>query len=128
MTDSPLNQELAEQYLDEMLRAQQNDDYNDFLKRWPSETKQEFTRDDFDQENAQTMEELGLYKSRDYIGCIVVDDTPGEAAARYAWRATWDKAQALIIVGLFEEEGQVYVDENMNHSGDNNMYVMLLNA
>ena len=104
---------VAEKYLDEMMEADRADDYEGFIKRFDKVDLDGFNEEIFHNDAKLMREELGLYKSRSYLGSLngFKDDTHPRCL-RFVWRATYEKNEALIVVGIHEIDGIWYVNES----------------
>ncbi len=111
---------MAEQYLQEMIEAEleENADYEKFTQRFDEETLKDFGPAKFKKEMYCCNEELGRYKSREYLGSLkgfVDPDAPDRHpnCIRYNWRGIFEKNETLITVGIHEKDGVHYVNEIM---------------
>jgi len=95
-----LSRAVAEQVLDEMLEAKKT--------------------------SKGTLDELGHYISRDYIGCISYEGQSGKTYS-HAWKSQYEKDVAITTVGIYEKESTVYLDEIWTSYGDDHLYFLLFN-
>lgn len=89
---------MAELFLDEMIEAEleENANYELFTKRFDVDTLKDFRPSRFKKEMMCINEDLGRYKSREYLGslkgAIDVDDPDRHPECiRYNWRGIFEK-------------------------------------
>ena len=111
---------LAEQILDEMIEAesQGNENYELFVKHFDQGTLSDFGPTRFKKEMMCIREDLGEYKSREYLGYLkghVDPDHPDKhpECVRYNWRGIFEKNETLITLGIHKENGKYLVNEIM---------------
>jgi len=111
---------LAEQILDEMIEAesQGNENYELFVKHFDQDTLSDFGPTRFKKEMMCIREDLGEYKSREYLGSLkghVDPDNPDKhpECVRYNWRGIFEKNETLITLGIHKENGKYLVNEIM---------------
>lgn len=109
---------IAEQYLDEMLEAEATSDYDLFVKRFEKKDLANFGASRFKKDMYSIREDLGHYKSREYLGSLKgfsnadnPDKHPG--CRRYVWRGVFEKNETIITLGIHEIDGVLYVNEIM---------------
>jgi len=125
MSASNLTREIAEQYFDEMVEADEARDYDLWIKRWKDD---DYSKEDYLNDRDGIREDLGPYVSREYIGYICCTKKSGNSQYhRYAWIARHEKASAVTTVGIYEEESVIYLNEKWFSYGDDSMYMLLLN-
>lgn len=113
MNDMEAELTVAENYLSEMLAADHADDYEAFIKRFDPDDLEGFNAEVFHNDVRFMRDDLGAYKTRDYLGALkgFIDDKHPESV-RFVWRATYEKNQALIIVGIHKINGVWYINES----------------
>lgn len=111
---------MAEQFLVEMIEAElaENADYELFTKRFDKETLKDFGPSRFKKEMMCINEDLGRYKSREYLGSLkgaIDPDYPDRhpECIRYNWRGIFEKNETLITMGIHISDGVYYVNEIM---------------
>lgn len=111
---------LAEQILDEMIEAEceGNENYELFVKHFDKETLRDFGPTRFKKEMMCIREDLGKYKSREYLGSLkghVDPDYPDKhpECIRYNWRGIFEKNETLITLGIHKANGKYLVNEIM---------------
>ncbi len=106
----------AETYLDEMLQAEADLDFEGFIARFVPEDVKGFGESRFKKDMYAIREDLGEYKDRQFLGELKGFDNPDReqqrtGARRYVWRGIFEKNETLIVVGLHEHEGETRVYE-----------------
>lgn len=111
---------LAEKILDEMIEAERegNENYELFVKHFDKETLSDFGPTRFKKEMMCIREDLGEYKSREYLGSLkghVDPDYPDKhpECVRYNWRGIFEKNETLITLGIHKEGSKYLVNEIM---------------
>lgn len=105
--------EIAEKYLTEMLDADLAGDYKGFIKYFDKSDIEEFKESDFLKDVKHMKEDLGAYKNRTYLGSL--NDLKREdnsRCLRFVWRATYEKNEVFITVGIHQINGTWYVNES----------------
>ena len=105
--------EIAEKYLTDMLDADLAGDYKGFIKYFDKSDIDNFKESDFLKDVKQMKEDLGIYKSRTYLGSL--NDLKREDQSRclrFVWRAVYEKNEAFITVGIHQVNGAWYVNES----------------
>lgn len=106
--------EIAESFLSDMLDADHAGDFEGFIKHFDEADIEGFEESDFLEDVERMREDLGVYKSRFYLGSLNGFKTENHPKCiRFVWRATYEKNEALIIVGIHEKNGTWYVNENV---------------
>jgi len=108
---------IAEKYLDQMIAADAAKDYDAFLVPFdPTEQKDsDFTKEYFDADADEMLEEAGGYKSREFLCCINGDDSSYAMCLRFVWKGKYEKKDFIIIVGIHQRDGDWYAHEGMWH-------------
>jgi len=120
-----LSREIAELYFDEMVEADRNRDHEAWMKRWKDS---DYSQDQYLTDRDGISNDLGPYIRRQYIGYVCCTQDDGTTKyQRYAWLSTHEKAQAVTTVGIFEHEGEIYLNEKWFSYGEDSMYMLLLN-
>lgn len=121
MSDFAIDRDTAEQFLDEMLSAEESVDYDAWTRRFEQRFLVHFTRKRFERDMKAIREDLGDYRHREYMGCLKGITETGEeprfpGCVRYVWKGVFELNETLIVVGLHERDNQVYVNQfNYNH-------------
>ncbi len=120
MQDEPTLLAMAEQYLDEMIEAESSEqgDYELFTKRFAPDILKDFGPSRFKKELMCIAEDLGSYKSREYLGSLkghIDADNPDKhpGCIRYNWRGIFEKNETLITLGIHVQDDVYYVNEIM---------------
>ena len=109
------NQGRAEQFLDEMIEAEQELSYAKFTRRFEKKYLVGFLEHHFQKDMREIREEIGNYISREFLGCVSGKQVEGDNRypnlVRYVWRGVFDKNEVLITVGIYSIDGNYYVCE-----------------
>ncbi|UTD54415.1 hypothetical protein [Halomonas sp. MS1] len=112
MEDNQEELKIAEKYLAEMLKADQNRDYASFIKRYET-VDSGFSEDVFIKDVEAMKDELGTYKERVYLGSLNCSGKGSpQRSLRFVWRGIYEKNEALIVLGIHQNAGVWYVNEN----------------
>ena len=108
---------IAEKILDQMLAADVARDYDAWLVPFdPAEpVDSDFTREYFETDTDETLQEAGVYKSREFLCCIKGDESSVARSLRFVWKGTYEKKEFIIIVGVHQRVGHWYANEGMWH-------------
>jgi len=108
----------AEEILSEMIEAESTEEgnYELFVKHF--DAVDDFGPTRFKKELLCIREDLGDYKSREYLGALkghVDPDYPDKHpdSVRFNWRGIFDKNETLITLGLYKKDGKYVVREIM---------------
>ena len=108
------NLQRAEQYLDEVLEAEEELSYEKFIRRGEKKYFVSFTEAQFLRDMRDIREDYGNYVRRDFLGCVAAEkreaDPRTQNMLRYVWRGIFDKSEVLITMGIYEEDGTYYMD------------------
>ena len=104
----------AEQFVDEMLEGGTEGNYEKFTQRFEEKYLVHFTKKTFQREIEGIREDIGEYKSREYLGCLMGDTDPETKAKypnelRYLWRGEFEKNEAFIIACIYCKNGTYHV-------------------
>jgi len=106
-------QQLAEQFLDEILEAESELNYSKFVRRREQRYILNLTETHFNRMVRDIREDYGSYLSREYLGSIN-SEIPVNAERfpeniRHIWRGVCEKGEVLIILGIYKRDGKHYV-------------------
>ncbi|GAA3921240.1 hypothetical protein [Litoribacillus peritrichatus] len=105
---------IVEAYLTDMLEADRDGDYDAFIKHFDDDDLEGFTKNTFLEDVELMREDLGAYKDRSFLGSLQGFKTDSRSnCLRFVWRATYEKNEALIILGIHEKDGVWLVNENV---------------
>ena len=106
--------EVAEKYLTEMLEADRIGNYEAFIKRFDSADLAGFNEIIFHKDIELMGKDLGAYQNRTFLGSLKGFKSESRPRClRFVWRATYEKNEALIILGIHTKNGVWYVNENV---------------
>lgn len=116
MQPDPDRLALAERYLDEMLAAEAAVDHAAFCAHFDPPDVERFGPTQFKKDMFAIREDFGDYVSRDFLGALkgrINPDRPDRHpnSTRYVWRGVFEKNETLIVVGLFDTDDGVKVNE-----------------
>ena len=120
MNEDDIRLALADNILDEMIQAERkgHEDYELFVKHFDKDTLNDFGPTRFKKEMMCIREDLGEYKSREYLGSLkghVDPDYPDKhpECIRYNWRGVFEKNETLITLGVHKKGDKYLVNEIM---------------
>lgn len=104
---------IAEKYLTETLQADRDGNYEGFVKRFDKRDIEGFSEEVFFKDVELMRDELGTFISRSYLGSLKgFRDENHPDSLRFVWRATYEKTEALITVGMHKIDEVWYLNEN----------------
>ena len=111
---------IAESYLDEMLEAERNRDFQAWRKRWQEHDLKGLDEKAFLSDLDAMDEELGSYKERVYFGVLnnqkrLSQDTHALMSLTLVWRMIYEKNEALTILGIRRRDEVWYPFKNVCH-------------
>jgi len=108
--DLAKRQEIAEKYMDEILEAEKEVDYEKFIQRFEKKYIPGFTEKNFNRQMKYIHEEMGAYLRREHLGT-----TKGEVESdirerypdvtKHVWRAVYEKAEMFLTAGVYVKNG-----------------------
>jgi len=109
-------EQIAEQYLDELLEGLAEKDYAKVSRHMDEEESKDFTEKEFLRMHSDLLEDLGPYVSREYLGSIsgeskVEPQQEYPEGVRHVWRGVFEKHQVFIHVGIYQKNGTHYIAE-----------------
>jgi hypothetical protein len=101
MNESDDQLAIAEKYLDEMLEAENMNNYQSWIKRFEQTDLADFNESIFAEDIKQMNEDLGSYKSRVYLGSLngFKNDNHPEST-RFVWSGVFEKTEMVIVLGI----------------------------
>ena len=109
------NLQRAEQFLDEMIEAENEQSYEKFTQRFEKKYLVGFLERDFLKDMRSIREDMGGYIRREFLGCVSgkkhSDDNRYPNLVRYVWRGFFEKNEVLITLGIYSIDGAHYVCE-----------------
>ncbi len=106
------NQQIAEQFLDEILAAEAELNFVKFTQRFEPKYITNFTESEFLREMQDIREDYGTYIRREFLGCLAGEERPDGRypnRVRYVWRGFFDKNEVLITAGVYHKNGVYYL-------------------
>lgn len=121
MIGSPESQRVAEEFVDEMLDAEEKLDYQLFVKRFEKKDVDNFGESRFTKDMYAIRTDLGAYQSRELLGVLngfEDGDNAGKhpGCIRYVWRGIFEKNDTLMVLGIHKKDDIFYANEfRYNH-------------
>jgi len=104
---------IAEQYLLETLEADRIGDYAGFIRRFDKRDLTGFSEEIFNKDIESMRQELGGFKSRSYMGSLQgFQSALHPECLRFVWRASYEKSEVLIIIGMHKIDNVWYLNES----------------
>ena len=102
----------AERFLDDMLKAEKDRDYEAWTQHYDG-GPEGFSQEDFLESMDLDRMDLGDYVSREYLGDLdgYGDEYPN--SRRFVWKGVFSKNQTLMVLGVHQVDGKYYVNENL---------------
>lgn len=100
---------VAEQYLREMLEADDTADFELYTKRYEAKYLSNFTRERFLADIKGMHERNGMNTRYEFLGTLRNADLNGKDIHRSAWKGVYEKRDAIIELGIYEKDGEWYV-------------------
>lgn len=106
----------AEAWLDEMLDAETRLDFKAWTKRFEAASLQNFGETRFRKDMHCIREDLGSYQRREFLGTVKGRKDPDfpdkyPDCLRYIWRGIFEKSETIVVVGLHQRDGELFVNE-----------------
>lgn len=109
MTDSNEALIMAEQYLQEMLEADDTKNFELYTRRYESRYLDGFTEDVFSHDIQHMHERNGMNKGYEYLSTLRSASLDGLEIHRFAFKGMYEKRDALIDMGVYNKDGSWYV-------------------
>lgn len=115
------SQRVAEEFVDEMLAAEEKLDYQLFVKRFEKKDVDNFGESRFTKDMYAIRTDLGAYQRRERLGVLNGFEDADNAGRypgciRYVWRGIFEKNDTLMVLGIHKKDDIFYVNEFMyNH-------------
>jgi len=104
---------IAEKFLVETIEADRAGDYEGFIRRFDKRDLEGFYEEDFNKDIKLMREQLGAFKSRSYMGSLKgFQNEKHPSCLRFVWRATYEKSEVLIIIGIHKIGDVWYLNES----------------
>jgi hypothetical protein len=108
MTQNNLS-EIAEGFLEELITAEIDKDYDKYVKNFDSEIDNSFTKQKFLTELEEMNKEMGVYKRRQYL-CSLNDFKPD--CTRFVWKVSFEKGETIVVIGLVQKDDTFKINEH----------------
>ncbi len=107
------NQQIAEQFLDELIEGVLEVSYTKFTRRFEEIFLVSFPESTFLKEMRHVNDELGKYLGREFMGSLSGIKNPNDDRypnhVRYIWRCFFENKEELIRVGIYIKDNTHYV-------------------
>lgn len=106
---------IAEKYLQEMLEADDTENFDLYIKRFESEYIQGFTEEVFNSDVEKMQQRNGMHKSSEFLGTLRNEIVDGLDIYRTAWKGIYEKRDAIIEMGVYKKNDNWYVLRSAVH-------------
>ncbi len=101
--------QITEQYLREMLQADDAADFELYTQRYESKYLSNFTRERFLSDIEGMHERNGMNQSYEFLGTLRNANLNGLDVHRSVWKGVYEKRDAVIEFGVYQKDGEWYV-------------------
>lgn len=109
MTDRTKELEVAEQYLKEMLEADDTANFELYIKRFEDKYLSGFTKDVFRNDIEDMHKENGTHTGYEFLGKLRNQKIDDLDVYRTVWKGIYEKRDAVIEMGIYKKEGVWHV-------------------
>jgi len=106
------NQQRAEQFLSEILEAEEEWNYAKYTQRWEKLYLVAYPEHRFLRHCRIDGEDLGKFVQRDFLGCVAYKEDPEGRypnRVRFVWRAYYERQEAIRTLGIYCKNGSYFV-------------------
>lgn len=100
---------IAEQYLREMLEADDSANFELYTQRYEQKYLGNFSRERFLSDIKGMHERNGMNTSYAFLGTLRNATLDGQDVYRSAWKGVYEKRDAIIELGVYEKDGEWHV-------------------
>jgi len=110
------SQGIAEQYMDRIVEAFMEQNYEKAMQFYEEKFLVHSTEKGFRRDVLNSYEDLGAYVRREFLGSLRGESYPDEADTypdhvRYVWRGIFEKNEGLLILGLYLKNDTYYTSD-----------------
>ncbi|WP_394168659.1 hypothetical protein [Saccharospirillum alexandrii] len=109
MNEHPEALVVAEEYLKEMLAADDAGNFELYTKRYEEQYLDGFTRDVFESDIEQMHEENGMNTGYEFLGTLRNQRVDELDVYRTVWKGIYEKRDAVIELGIYDRKGSWHV-------------------
>ncbi len=106
---------IAEQYLQEMLDADDSADFDLYTQRYEPKYLAHFTKEKFMADIVGMQQRNGHNVSYELLGTLRSSDFDGHKVFRSVWKGVYEKRDAVIEIGVYKLDGQWYIIQSSVH-------------
>tara|TARA_R110002033_G_scaffold165185_3_gene202885 strand:- start:5455 stop:5805 length:351 start_codon:yes stop_codon:yes gene_type:complete len=104
---------IAEQFLKEMLKADDTCNYELFVKHYEEKDLVDFSPERFEHDIKQMQARNGKNMGYEYFGALKgYHDGKRCAYYRFVWKGIYEKREALITIGIHHKDDTWYINES----------------
>lgn len=115
MTDLLEERAIAEQYLKEMLKADDEGDFDLYVKRFEETYLKGFTRERFLNDIKNMHERNGLHIGYEFLGALRNATIDGLDVFRFVWKGVYEKRDAVIEIAIYKKNETWHVIQSIVH-------------
>ena len=97
---------IAEEYLREMLEADDTANFELYTRRYEPKYLENFTREKFASDIKGMHERNGMNQRYELLGTLGSADLNGMEVHRSVWKGVYEKRDAIIEFGVYEKNGE----------------------
>jgi len=109
MTKQPEELAVAEQYLQEMLEADDAGDFDLYKKRFEAKYLEGFTKDVFNNDIEHMNKINGKHVDYEFLGVLRNQKVDDLDVYRTVWKGIYEKRDAVIEMGIYKKNGVWHV-------------------
>lgn len=106
---------ITETYLKEMLEADDNENFELYVKRYEAKRLEGFTRDKFSNDIKHMHERNGMNTGYEFLGRLRNPTLDGAAVFRSVWKGIYEKRDAVIEMGVYKKNDVWYILHSIVH-------------
>ena len=106
---------IAEQYLQEMLKADDTADFELYTKRFESQYLTHFTKDRFQHDIKDMHERNGANKGYEFLATLRPSRIEGMEVHRTVWKGIYEKRDAVIELVIYKKNDTWHIIQSAVH-------------
>ncbi|MBD5772721.1 hypothetical protein [Marinomonas colpomeniae] len=115
MTESSEERLIAEQYLKEMLRADDEGDFDLYIKHFEEKYLVNFSKETFLDDIESMHVRNGLNLGYEFLGTLRNFKVDNLDVFRFVWKGVYEKRDAVIEIGIYKKNDIWYVIQSSVH-------------